>query len=69
MESRNKYPKTKYLFMGSSNFRLDDNEAIVLTDQFTSPGITFDITENDDMKVGKRAMNARKMIGCLNGIF
>lgn len=52
-----------------SNLRLDDNEAITRTDQFTQLGLIFDTTGKDNVEIGRRVGGLRKMIRCLNGIF
>lgn len=63
--------KTKYLPIGTalSNIELENNDTIASCNEYTYLGVVFDTTGKDDNEIRKRDVQARKTIGCLNGIF
>lgn len=62
--------KTKYLNIGSDiqNLQLDNTEEIKACENYKYLGITFDKTGTDEKEIRTRIIQARKIIGCLNGI-
>ena len=62
--------KTKYLPIGAelSNIQLD-NEEIESCKEYTYLGVIFDTTGKDDKEIKKRITQAKRTIGCLNGVF
>lgn len=62
--------KTKYLCVGAQegNLNLDNGHEIIQCQEYEYLGITFDNTGTDGREIEKRIINAKKIIGCLNGI-
>ncbi|XP_030767351.1 uncharacterized protein LOC115891091 [Sitophilus oryzae] len=62
--------KTKYLCIGAQegNLNLDNGQEIKQCQEYEYLGITFDNTGTDGREIEKRIINAKKIIGCLNGI-
>lgn len=62
--------KTKYLAIGAEPTNIElDTEEIATCSEYTYLGIDFDTTGRDDTEIKKRITQARRTIGCLNGIF
>lgn len=62
--------KTKYLPIAQEKVNIElEKEEIEACDEYTYLGVTFDITGKDDKEINKRITQARRIIGCLNGIF
>lgn len=62
--------KTKYLPIGAelTNIQLE-NEEIEACSEYAYLGVVFDTTGKDDREIKKRITQAKRMIGCLNGVF
>ncbi|XP_045463869.1 uncharacterized protein LOC123673432 [Harmonia axyridis] len=62
--------KTKYLPIGAppQNLQLEKEEIETCT-EYTYLGVEFDSTGKDDKEIKKRITQARRTIGCLNGIW
>lgn len=62
--------KTRYLSIGteSQNLQLNDSDIIKACEEYKYLGITFDKTGTDDKEIRSRIIQAKKAIGCLNGI-
>ena len=62
--------KTKYLPIGAESLNLELEIGKIKTcEEYTYLGVTFDSTGKDDKEINKRITQARRTIGCLNGIF
>lgn len=62
--------KTRYLCVGEepNNLVLDNGQQIPSCQEYVYLGVTFDSTGTDVKEIEKRIVQAKKVIGCLNGI-
>ncbi|XP_030760238.1 uncharacterized protein LOC115885465, partial [Sitophilus oryzae] len=60
----------EYLCIGTQegNLNLDNGHEIIQCQEYEYMAITFDNTGTDGREIEKRIINAKKIIGCLNGI-
>lgn len=63
--------KTKYLSVGDNeihNLRIDDSNEIEACEEYKYLGVIFDKKGTDEREIRAKIVQAKKWIGCLNGI-